>query len=357
MPASPLIDETVARTRPPDAAAMAEARARQSTLTKPPGSLGRLEDLSVSLAGIFGDPIPRIRRKTVIVAAAGHGVVVEGVSDYPQDVTPAVVLNFPSGGAAINVLTRQAGKNIVVLDAGVAAEPEPSPALLSVKAGRGTANMAAGPAMSLEQAVGCVETGVITGEVEIDRGTDLMACGNTTASGAVTAAITGADPGVTTGRGTDLEDHELGHEIEVVRRALRVNRPDPQDGLDVLAKVGGFEIGVLAGVMPATAANRRPVLVDGFISGAAALVAWTLASALGDYLIASHRSVEPGHQVALDAMGLSPLLAMEMRLGEGTGAAPAMHVVEAAAKCLDDMATFAQAGVSGRVDPEDSEAP
>ncbi len=361
LPASPLIDRTIARIGPLDPETMAAARDRQDQLTKPLGSLGRLEDLAVTLAGIFGQTTPQILRKTVIVAAADHGVVAEGVSAYPQDVTPAMVLNFLNGGAAINVLARHAGANIVILDAGVAAHLEPNPLLRSARVGPGTANMATGPAMTREQAVICMETGITTAQEQFDEGADLIACGdmgigNTTASSAITAVVTGADPSVTTGRGTGLEDRELSHKIEVVRRAIEVNRPDPTDSLDVLAKVGGFEIGVLAGAMLAAAANRRPVLVDGFISGASALLAWTIAPAARHYFIASHRSVEPGHQIALDAMDLRPLLDMGMRLGEGTGAALAMHIVEAAAKCLAEMATFAQAGVSQRLETGDSEA-
>ena len=360
MTTSPLIDETIAQIEPLDQEAMAAARARQDTLTKPPGSLGRLEELSVLLAGIYGQPVPRIRRKTVILAAADHGVVAEGVSAYPQNVTPQMVTNFLMGGAAINVLARHAGASIVILDAGVALDLAPHPALRSVKVGRGTANMAVGPAMTRRQAVQSIEVGIDAAQEQIAEGADLIACGdmgigNTTPASAITAVITGADPEVTTGRGTGLEDAALSHKVGVVRRSIEVNHPDSTDGLDILAKVGGFEIGVLAGVMLATAAARRPVLVDGFISGASALVAWTMTPKARDYFIASHQSVEPGHRVALDAMGMSPLLDMHMRLGEGTGAALAMHIVEAAAKCLDEMATFADAGVSERLEDQDGQ--
>ncbi len=360
MATSPLIDQTISEIAGLDQAAMAAARARQDTLTKPPGSLGRLEELSVLLAGIFGQPVPRIRRKALILAAGDHGVVVEGVSAYPQDVTPQMVMNFLAGGAAINVLARHAGANIVILDAGVAADLEPNPALRSVKIARGTANMAVGPAMTRQQAIQCIETGIDAAQEQIAEGADLIACGdmgigNTTPSSAITSVITGADPEVTTGRGTGLEDAALAHKVEVVRRAIDHNKPDAGDGLDVLAKVGGFEIGVLAGAMLGTAAARRPVLVDGFISGAAALIAWTIAPLAGNCFIASHQSVEPGHRIALNAMELKPLLDMEMRLGEGTGAALAMHIVEAAAKCLAEMATFAEAGVSERPDDEDDQ--
>ena len=355
MTISPLIDRTREAIAPPDAAAVAAARARQDTLTKPLGSLGRLEDLSARLAGMFGEPTPQIRRKAVILAAGDHGVVAEGVSAYPQEVTPQMVYNFLRGGAGINVLARHAGAEIVILDAGVAADLEPHPLLRAVKVAYGTANMALGPAMTREQAVRCLEIGIAAAQEQRDAGADLIACGdmgigNTTAASAITAAIAGADPAAVTGRGTGLDDPGLARKVEVIRRALAVNQPDPQDGLDVLTKVGGLEIGVLAGAMLGTAAGRRPVVVDGFISGAAALIVWRLCPAAKDYFIAAHQSVEPGHRVGLDAMGLTPLLDLGMRLGEGTGAALAMHLIEAAARCLAEMATFAEAGVSERDD-------
>ncbi|MFQ6030228.1 MAG: nicotinate-nucleotide--dimethylbenzimidazole phosphoribosyltransferase [Dehalococcoidia bacterium] len=357
MTISPLIDQTLAGITPLDETVMAAARARQDTLTKPLGSLGRLEELSVLLAGMFGDPIPQIRRKSVILAAGDHGVVAEGVSAYPQEVTPQMVYNFLRGGAGINVLARHAGAEIVILDAGVAADLEPHPLLRSVKIGPGTANMAVGPAMTRQQAIQCLETGIDAAREQIAEGADLIACGdmgigNTTPSSAITAVVTGSDPQITTGRGTGLDDPALAHKVEVVRRSLEVNRPDPKDGLDVLSKVGGFEIGVLAGAMLGTAASNRPVVVDGFISGAAALIAWTLSPAARHYFVASHQSVEPGHRVGLDAMELVPLLDLGMRLGEGTGAALAMHLIEASARCLAEMTTFAEAGVSEREDEE-----
>ncbi len=362
MTTSNLIDQTLAKIIPPDQSAMDAARARQDTLTKPQGSLGRLEELSITLAGIFRNVIPQINRKAVILAAGDHGVVAEGVSAYPQEVTPAMVANFLAGGAAINVLARHAGASIVVLDAGVAADLDPNPLLRSVKIGRGTANIAAGPAMTRQDAIKCIETGIEAANEQIADGADLIAfgdmgIGNTTPSSAITAVVTGADPAVTTGRGTGLDDPALAHKVEVVRRAIEVNSPDPKDGLDLLAKVGGFEIGVLAGAMLGTAAGHRPAVVDGFISGAAALIAWTLSPTLSHYLIASHQSVEPGHRISLSHMGLAPLLDMGMRLGEGSGAALSMHIVEAAAKCLSDMATFADAGVSERIEDENGGEP
>lgn len=360
MSISTLIDQTLAEIHSLDENAMAAARARQDTLTKPLGSLGRLEDLSVHLAGIFGHATPSIRRKAIILAAGDHGVVAEGVSAYPQEVTPAMVMNFLSGGAAINVLSRHAGAEIIIIDAGVAADLPPDPRLRIAKIGRGTANMAVGPAMSHQQAIQCIETGIETAQEQIAEGADLVACGdmgigNTTPSSAITAVITGTDPAITTGRGTGVDDAGLERKIEVIKRSIEVNRPDPKDGLDVLSKIGGFEIGVLAGAMLGTASRRRPVLVDGFISGAAALIAWTISPAARHYFVASHQSVEPGHRVGMEAMGLNPLLDLGLRLGEGTGAALAMHLVEAAAKCLAEMATFGEAGVSERTDdsPED----
>ena len=361
MTISSMIDLTLEGITPLDEGAMAAARARQDTLTKPPGSLGRLEDLSVMLAGMFGEAVPKIRRKSVILAAGDHGVVAEGVSAYPQEVTPQMVYNFLRGGAGINVLARHAGAEIVILDAGVAADLEPHPLLRSVKVAHGTANMAVGPAMTREQAIRSLEIGIDAAKEQLGEGADLIACGdmgigNTTASSAITAVITGTDPAVTTGRGTGLDDPGLAHKIEVIRRAIEVNRPDPGDGLDVLTKVGGFEIGALAGAMLGTASGNRPVVVDGFISGAAALIAWLIAPASRDYFIAAHQSVEPGHRVGLDAMGLEPLLNLGMRLGEGTGAALAMSLIEASARCLAEMATFADAGVSERSDGDEDGA-
>ena len=356
---SNLIDQTLAKIIPLDQSAMDAARARQDTLTKPQGSLGRLEELSITLAGIFMDPIPKINRKAVILAAGDHGVVAEGVSAYPQEVTPAMVGNFLAGGAAINVLARHVGASIVVLDAGVAADLPDDPAMRAVKIGRGTANMAIGPAMSREDAIKCIEAGIAAADEQIAKGADLIAfgdmgIGNTTPSSAITAVVTGADPSVTTGRGTGLDDPALAHKVEVVRRSIEVNKPDAKDGLDLLAKVGGFEIGMLAGAMLGTAAAHRPAVVDGFISGAAALIAWTLAPTLSHYLIASHQSVEPGHRIGMETMGLTPLLDMGMRLGEGSGATLAMPIIEAAAKCLAEMATFADAGVAERIEDENS---
>lgn len=347
------LQEVIAGIVPADADAIGRAIERQGQLTKPPGSLGRLESLSVQLAGIFGTERPSPKGKTVIVAAGDHGVVAQGVTGYPQEVTAQMVLNFLGGGAAISVMARKAGVKLVIVDAGVASDLPEHPSLHVVGAGKGTADMTLGPAMTREQAELCVNAGVALALAAAESGSDMigtgdMGIGNTTASSAIVAALTGRSPLETTGRGTGRNAVELEHKTAIVERALVVNQPDRSDGLDVLVKVGGFEIGVLAGVILGGAYARRVVVVDGFISGAAALVAGSLCPHVYDYVIASHRSAEKGHRLALAHMKLKPVLDLGMRLGEGTGGVLAMGIVEAAAACLSDMATFAEAGVSDK---------
>jgi len=347
------LEQALREIKPLDEKAMAAARARQDTLTKPLGSLGRLEELSTKLAGIRGEPIPRINHKAIVTMAADHGVVAEGVSAYPQAVTPQMVLNFLRGGAGINVLGRHVGARIIVVDMGVASDIEPHTALVSRKIAYGTQNMARGPAMSREQAIRSIEVGLEIVEKEVKKGLDIvgtgdMGIGNTTPSSAITAAITREKVAKVTGKGTGIDDKQLAHKVEVIERALRVNQPNPEDPLDVLCKVGGFEIGGLCGVILGAAAHRIPVVIDGFVSGAAALIAVGLSPVAKDYLIASHCSVEIGHKAILKYLGLKPILDLELRLGEGTGAALGMFLVEAAAKVLAEMATFAEAGVAGK---------
>ena len=337
----------------PDAAATAEAQRHLDTLTKPPGSLGRLEELAARLAAVTGRA-PRVSRPVIFTFAADHGVVAEGVSAYPQSVTAQMVENFLRGGAAVNVLARQAGARVVVADFGVATLLGAAPGLVSRRFGPGTHNLAVGPAMTREQASAAVEVGATLAEDVIATGADFlgtgeMGIGNTTAASAITAAITGADPDAVTGRGTGIDDEGRRRKVAVVRRALEVNRPDAGDGLDVLAKVGGFEIAGLVGVMLAGAARRVPVAVDGFIAGAAALIAVTLAPPARHALFASHRSAEPGHAIALAHLGLAPYLELDMRLGEGTGAALFVQLARAAAAIYGEMATFKSAGVDGPV--------
>ena len=346
------LDDVLARIEPVDPGAQRAARLRQERLTKPPGSLGRLEELSIQLAGIFRTERPTIRGKTVIVAAADHGVVAQGVTGYPQEVTAQMVRNFLAGGAAVSVMARTAGVELVIVDAGVATPLPEHPGLRVVDVGRGTADMTQGPAMSREQAEECVRAGITLALEAAENGADVigageMGIGNTTASSAITATLTGRPPNETTGRGTGRDEQELAHKAVVVERALEVNQPDPTDGLDVLAKVGGFEIGVLTGVVLGGALARRVVVLDGFVSTAAGLIAHTLCPSVSGYVVASHLSVEPGHRIVLSHMGLRPLLDLGMRLGEGTGAVLAMGLIEAAAVCLSEMATFDEAGVSG----------
>ena len=347
------LDVVVGDIRPGDSRAKRAAAERQQRLTKPPGSLGRLEDLSVQLAGIFGTDRPTVQGATVIVAAADHGVAAQGVTGYPQAVTSQMVRNFLAGGAAISVMARSRGVELVIVDAGVAAPLPEHPDLCVVAPGRGTADITHGPAMTRAQAEACIRAGVELAVSAAERGAAIigtgdMGIGNTTSASAITAAVTGASPTRTTGRGTGRTDSELTHKIACVDRALDVNQPDPSDGLDVLRKVGGFEIGVLAGVVLGGALSRRAVVLDGFVSGAAGLIAHRLCPTVRDYLIAGHVSAEPGHRIALEHMKLQPLLDLGMRLGEGTGALLATGLVEVAAACLTDMATFDEAGVSDR---------
>lgn len=337
--------------KPPDVAAMRMARERQDNLTKPLGSLGRLERLSLQIASITGNPRPHLQHKVITTMAADHGVVAEGVSAFPQEVTPQMVLNFLHGGAAINVLARHVGARVVVVDMGVAAKLAPHPALIDKKVAPGTGNITQGPAMSAEQALQTLLNGAAVVEEEIGRGLDIlgtgdMGIGNTTPSAAIAAVITGSAPAVIVGRGTGVDDLGLARKVAVVQRALSANRPDAYDALDVLAKVGGFEIGGLAGAILAAAAHRKPVIIDGFISTAAALIAATLVPSVRPYLIAAHRSQERGHTIMLQWLGLEPVLNLDLRLGEGTGAALAMTIVDASCKVLDEMATFAEAGVA-----------
>ena len=348
-----MLQQTINAITPLDEAAMTAAQERQAQLTKPAGSLGRLETLSIQIAGITGQLNPPLTERVVIVAAGDHGVTIEGVSAYPSEVTPQMVLNFLNGGAAINALARQAGARVVVLDAGVAADLPDHPDLIQAKVASGTNNFAQGPAMTRGQAIQAIEAGIaaVTHEHELGLhlvGTGDMGIGNTTPSSAICAVLTGADVAEVTGRGTGIDDAAWQNKVDVIRRALDKNQPDPNDPLDVLAKVGGFEIGAIAGVILGAAARRVPVLVDGFISTAGALIAAALAPLSRDYMIAAHRSVEPGHQIMQDYLDLHPIFYLDLRLGEGTGSALAMPVVAAATATLNEMATFAEASVSGK---------
>ena len=346
------IFDIIATIKPLNSEAMEKARARQQQLTKPPGSLGRLEDLAVQIVGITGQLLPTVERKAVIVMAADHGVTVEGVSAYPSVVTAQMVHNFLQGGAAINVLAKLAGARVVVVDVGVTADVQ-HPKLVARKVAAGTANMATGPAMTQDQAIAAIHVGMDAFQAQRDQGIDLVATGdmgigNTTASSAITAVLTGAPVAAVTGRGTGINDEQLAHKIHVIEQAIECNRPDPGDPLAVLTKVGGLEIAGLVGVILAASADRVPVVIDGFISGAAALVAVKLCPGVRDYLIAGHASVERGHRLILDHLGLVPVLDLGLRLGEGTGAVLAMCIIEGAVRTHAEMATFAEAGVSDK---------
>jgi len=348
-----LLEETLRAIEPQDASWRAKARERLEQLTMPHWALGRLMNLAEDLAGMTRSMEPPVSKRTLVVMAGDHGVVAEGVSKYPQEVTPQMVANFVAGGAGINALARQAGAQVAVVDMGVAVDLGALTAegkILSRRIGPGTGNIARGPAMTREEAVRCLEGGIEIASGFADS-TDLfgagdMGIGNTTPSAAIVAAIRSLPAAEVTGRGTGIDDARLANKIAVVERALEVNRPDATDGVDVLAKVGGFEIGGLAGFILGAAAKRRPVLVDGFISTAGALIALALAPAAADYMIASHRSAEAGHRHALEHLGKEPLLDLGLRLGEGTGAALAMSLVGAAARLLTDVATFGEAAVS-----------
>src|SRR6266545_5805149 len=336
-----------------DETAMRAARTRQDMLTKPRGSLGRLEELSIQLAGMKADPFPSVERKAVIVMAADHGVTAEGVSAYPADVTAQMVLNFLHGGAAINVLARQVGARVTVIDIGVAADFEPTLGLIQRKIMCGTRNLAQGPAMTREEAEQALQVGVDVLNEEAARGLDIVATGdmgigNTTSSSAIVAAMTGLPVAQVVGRGTGIDDKSLERKIKVIEQALAVNGPNAKDSMDVLHKVGGLEIAGLAGVMIAAAGQRIPVVVDGFISTAAAMMAVGFAPRVRDYLISAHQSVEIGHQAMLKHLNLTPLLDLNLRLGEGTGAALAFPLIEASTRILRQMATFDEAGVSDK---------
>ncbi len=348
-----LLKRTIGRIAPQDQEARRRAKARLDQLVMPHWALGRLMDLAVDLAGMTRSARPLAARRTIVTMAADHGVVAERVSKYPQTVTAQMVFGFASGRAAVNALAHLSRTRLVVVDMGVAGDLSPLVAagkVLSRRVAAGTQNMAQGPAMSRRQAVRCIEAGIEVaedlGETVDVLGTGDMGIGNTTPSAAVAAVITGAPAAEVTGRGTGIDDRRLEHKIDVVRRAIERNKPDAEDGLDVLAKVGGFEIGGIAGLILGAAAQRKPVVVDGFISTAGALIAHALAPAAADYMIAAHRSAETGHDVMQQHLGKEPLLDLGMRLGEGTGAALAMSLVEAAARILTEVATFEEASVS-----------
>lgn len=349
-----LLDRTLEKIFPQDSGSRNAAKDRLDNLALPHWALGDLMDLAIDIAGMTRTIKPVVTRKAIITMAADHGVVAENVSKYPQEVTPQMVYNFVRGGAGINALAGQAGAQIFVVDMGVAAdlrELAEAGKIINKKVGLGTGNIAVGPAMSKAMAKRAIESGIEIADDLAERfdlfGTGDMGIGNTTPSTAIAAVCTGKSVEELTGRGTGLDDTQLEHKISVIKRALEVNKPDAKDGIDILAKVGGFEIGGIAGLILGCAANKKPILVDGFISTAAALIACRIEPFVKDYLIFSHRSVEPGHKAMQEALGCKkPLLDLNFRLGEGTGAAVAMNLVEGAVAILTQVATFAEASVA-----------
>ncbi len=348
-----LLETTIQKITSQDSNARKLARARLDQLIMPHWALGRLLDLAEDLAGITGSLRPVVQRKTIVTMAGDHGVVAEGVSAYPQEVTPQMVHGIVAGVAGVNALSRQAGAQVIAVDMGVAgdlSEFAASGKMISKKIAAGTKNMAIGPAMSRDEAIRALEAGI---DIAIELGSSVdvfgtgdMGIGNTTPSSAIVAVLSGCPVAEVTGRGTGVNDSQLEQKIRVIEKSIKVNQPDKNDGLDILAKIGGFEIGGIAGLILGAASLKKPVVVDGFISTAGALIAHALAPASAQYMIAAHRSVEKGHRVALDILGKKPLIDLDLRLGEGTGAALAMNFVEAAVRVLTEVATFEEASVS-----------
>ena len=350
-----LLERTTEKIYPQNSEMRDAAENRLNNLALPHWALGDLMDLAIDIAGITGTVTPDVKRKAIITMAGDHGVVAENVSKFPSEVTPQMVHNFVNGGAGINALARQAGAEVYVVDMGVAADLSELAAankIINKKVGLGTDNIARGPAMSKAMARRAVESGIDIANDLAPRidifGTGDMGIGNTTPSTAIAAVCSEKSVEELTGRGTGLDDNQLAHKVSVIKKALEVNSIDKADGLDILSKVGGFEIGGLAGLILGAAANHKPIVVDGFISTAAALIAYKIEPFARDYLIFSHRSVEQGHKVMQEFLGCKkPLLDLNFRLGEGTGAAVAMNLVEGAVAILTEVATFEEAAVAG----------
>jgi len=346
-----IVAATLARIRPVDEALIARAQARLDNKTKPPGSLGRLEEFSRRMAAISGDQTPDMSKKVIFTFAGDHGIVEEGVSLYPSEVTAQMVFNFLRGGAGVNVLARHSGTEVRVVDVGVDHDFGDTPGLIHRKVARGTRNFSRGPAMSRDEMLAALQVGVELADGCKTEGVALvgtgeMGIGNTTPSSAIIAAISGIPVRELTHRGTGIGDSALEHKIRVIEQGLALNKPNNSDPLDVLAKVGGLEIAAIAGLVLGCAANSLPVVIDGFISTAGALIASELHPHVRDYLFAAHTSVEIGHRFMLERIGVRPILDLDFRLGEGTGAALAMGLIEAGVKIMKEMATFDEAGVS-----------
>lgn len=329
---------------------------RLDRLTKPKGSLGLLEEIAVRLAGIYRGE-PSIGKKTVIVMAGDHGIATKGVSAYPQEVTSQMVRNFLAGGAAINVLARAAGANVVVVDMGIAQQLEPQENLYICRVKSVTNNIAEGPAMTVDQAHRTIEAGIEVVKNEISKGARVIACGemgigNTSVASAILSVLSGMKVEKVVGRGTGVLGEALDQKVKLVQKAINLNLPNPNDSIEVLAKIGGLEIGGMVGVMLGAASEGIPVVVDGFVSGAAAMLAIEMAPLCRNYLFFSHLSAESGHKPMLEWMDIRPLLHLDMRLGEGTGAVMIFPLLDAAVKIYEEMATFEEAEITGQVSAE-----
>lgn len=330
------------------------AQKHLDNLTKPLGSLGRLEEFARRLVGIAENKSPLLDKKVIFTFAGDHGVTEEGVSAYPKEVTPQMVFNFLRGGAGINVLARHAGAEVIVVDIGVDHDFGEIEGLVSIKIIKGTKNFTKGPAMTRDEAIRCLEVGIELANGYAKKGykifgTGEMGIGNTTPSSAIASVLTGKSVSEVTGKGTGITNESLKRKIAVIEEGIKFNNPNPHDAIDVLSKVGGAEIGGIAGLVLGAAANRIPVIIDGFISTAGALIAYCIEPKVRDYMFAAHNSVEIGHKAMLDKMGLKPILDLDLRLGEGTGAALAMLMIEAGLKIYKEMATFGEAGVSNDI--------
>ncbi|MCX8030149.1 MAG: nicotinate-nucleotide--dimethylbenzimidazole phosphoribosyltransferase [Thermodesulfovibrionales bacterium] len=349
-----LLKETLKKIKPVDKNLYEVAQRHLDNLTKPPGSLGRLEEFARRLYAISEGRMPLINKKAIFTFAGDHGVTEEGVSAYPKEVTKQMVFNFLRGGAGINVLARHSGADVVVIDIGVDYEFNNPEGLIMKKVVKGTKNLANTSAMTTQEAEKCIEVGIELANEYAEKGYNLfgtgdMGIGNTTPSSAIAAVLTGRSVAEVTGKGTGITDESLLRKIKTIEKAIKINNPDPKDPINVLAKVGGSEIGGIAGIILGGAANRIPVVIDGFISTAGALIAYCLEPKVADYMFAAHNSVEKGHMAMLAMIGLKPILNLDLRLGEGTGAALAMMLIEAGLKIYKEMATFADAGVSNEV--------
>lgn len=346
-----LLQQTIEKVEDLDQEMLVKARERVDSLIKPPKSLGKLEDIAVQLSGITKELFPAVNQKVMIVMAADHGVYEEGVTSNPQEVTIEQTLNIAKGITGVGTIAKVSGAKIVAVDIGIKEDIPSDAGVIIRKIKKGTDNMAKGPAMTREEAIKALEVGIEIATKEIQQGANLLGTGemgisNTTPSTAILSVLANCDPKEITGRGAGLGKGGLGHKIEVIRNAITINQPNSADGIDVLAKVGGLEIGGMAGVMLAAAANRVPVVVDGLISTASALIATTIEPKVKDYLITSHATDEPGGKKASELLGKEPMLKMNMCLGEGSGAALAFPIIEAACSMMKNMPTFEDVGMS-----------